>query len=113
MEMGYIYHIIKKSEWQAVKVIRDYKPQSFDVEGFIHCSLADQVAATATRYYLGIPDLIVLKINIQKLKSEIRTEQAPNGSWYPHIYGELNINAVEAEIPLGTAPDGSYQFVTE
>jgi uncharacterized protein (DUF952 family) len=111
--MGYIYHIITMSQWQAAKVIGVYKPQSFDVEGFIHCSMADQVAATATRYYLGVPDLIVIKINIQKLKSEIRTEQAPNGSWYPHIYGELDINAVEAEIPLGSAPDGSYQFVTE
>jgi uncharacterized protein (DUF952 family) len=111
--MGYIYHIITKTEWQGAKVNGVYKPQSFDVEGFIHCSLADQVAATATRYYLGVPDLIVLKINIQKLKSEIRTEQAPNGSWYPHIYGELNMNAVEAEIPLGLAPDGSFLFLTE
>jgi uncharacterized protein (DUF952 family) len=111
--MGYIYHIITMSEWKAAKVIGAYKPHSFDVEGFIHCSLADQVAATATRYYLGVPDLIVLKINTQKLKPEIRTEQAPNGSWYPHIYGELNINAVDAEIPLGFAPDGSYKFVTE
>jgi uncharacterized protein (DUF952 family) len=113
MVMGYIYHIINSKEWQTAKELGSYSPQSFASEGFIHCSLVDQVAATATRYYLGVPDLIVLKINIQKLKSEIRTEQAPNGSWYPHIYGELNINAVEAEIPLGFAPDGSYQFVTE
>ena len=111
--MGYIYHIIKNKEWQTAKESGSYRPPSVDSEGFIHCSLAEQVASTATRYYLGVPDLIVLKINIQKLKSEIRTEQAPNGSWYPHIYGELNINAVEAEIPLGLAPDGSFLFLTE
>jgi uncharacterized protein (DUF952 family) len=111
--MGYIYHITDNKEWQTAKERGSYTPQSIATEGFIHCSLADQVAATATRYYLGVPDLIVLKINIQKLNSEIRTEQASNGSWYPHIYGKLNINAVEDEIPLGLAPDGSYQFVTE
>ncbi len=110
--MEFIYHIINSKEWQTAKELGSYSPQSLATEGFIHCSLADQVAATATRYYLDAPDLIVLKINTQKLKSKIRPEQAPNGSWYPHIYGELNINAVEAEIPLGFAPDGSYQFVT-
>ena len=111
--MGYIYHIITKKEWRTAKELGLYKPPNFEAEGFIHCSLADQVAATATRYYLDVLDLIVLKINIQKLNSEIRTEQAPNGSWYPHIYGELNINAVEAEIPLGFASDGSFQFITK
>jgi uncharacterized protein (DUF952 family) len=113
MVMGYIYHIITSKEWHTAKERGSYSPQSFATEGFIHCSLAEQVAATATRYYLGVPDLIVLKINTQKLKSEIRTEQAPNGSWYPHIYGELNINAVEAEIPLECDPDGSFQFLIE
>ena len=108
--MGYIYHIITNKKWQTAKELGSYRPQSFTVEGFIHCSLAEQVAATAGRYYSGVPDLIVLKINTQKLKSEIRNEEAPNGSWYPHIYGELNINAVDDEMPLGCAPDGSLQF---
>jgi uncharacterized protein (DUF952 family) len=113
MAMGNIYHIINNKESQTAKERGSYRPQSFASEGFIHCSLEEQVAATANRYYLGAPDLIVLEINTQKLKSEIRTEQAPNGNWYPHIYGELNINAVEAEIPLVLSPDGSFQFVPE
>ena len=57
-----------------------------------------------------VPELIVLKVDLGKLKAEIKTEQAPNGDWYPHLYGILNLDAVENVISLQAEPDGTFRF---
>lgn len=108
--MGYIYHITTKSDWSDAQKTGSYTPKGYASEGFIHFSKQEQVAATAARYYSNIPELIVLKVEMGKLKAEIKTEQAPNGDWYPHLYGILNLDAVENVISLQAEPDGTYRF---
>lgn len=108
--MDYIYHIITRTDWQNSLKVGFYEPESIHKEGFIHCSYASQVAGTAGRYYSEDKDLIVLKIETQKLLSEIRVEQGPNGDWFPHIYGPLILGAVVCEMPLVKDPTGRFQF---
>lgn len=108
--MGYIYHITTKSDWADAQKIGYYSPEGFASEGFIHFSKQEQVAATAARYYSTVPELIVLKVDMGKLKAEIKTEQAPNGDWYPHLYGILNMDAVENVISLQAEQDGTFRF---
>ena len=106
----HIYHIISRTDWHKARKLGIYQPESIQKEGFIHCSYAAQVAGTAGRYYSRVKDLIVLKIQVSKLQTEVRVEQGPNGDRFPHIYGNLNLDAVESEISLETNSNGIFQF---
>ena len=66
-------------------------------QGFIHCSFADQVRATADRYYKGRDDIVLLEIDRHKLAAPLKVEDG-----FPHIYGALNRDAVVAVTPYET-----------
>jgi uncharacterized protein (DUF952 family) len=53
------------------------------------------VSAVASRFYAGQSPLVLLTIDIERLRSELRYE-APPGSdeLFPHIYGPLDTDAV-------------------
>lgn len=106
----HIYHILPKKDWQAARKMGSYSPPGYQVEGFIHFSFMDQVADTAGRYYRETPDLLVLKVDTTKVKPEVRVEQAPNGGWFPHLYGILNIDAVSDVLPLTWDSKGDFDF---
>ncbi|MDD5367663.1 MAG: DUF952 domain-containing protein [Anaerolineaceae bacterium] len=92
--MTLIYHITSSDAWHAAQAAGVYRVDSLDSEGFIHTSLAGQVGATASRYYQGRKDLILLVIDENRVKSEVRYELAAIGEVFPHIYGPLNLDAV-------------------
>jgi uncharacterized protein (DUF952 family) len=111
-----IVHIVKHFEWTEAVARGRYAPASLSDEGFIHCSTVAQVVDTANRFYRGNAGLVVLCIDESRLRSELRYE-APLGARgeaagerFPHLYGELNLDAVVrvAELPCGA--DGSFRL---
>jgi len=93
-----------------------YIPSSLRDEGFIHCSSVAQVIDTANRFYRGQDDLILLLIDESQLKAELKYE-APTmdrgesvGELFPHLYGELNVDAVVRVVELPCEVDGSFQL---
>ena len=65
------------------------------IEGFIHCSKAEQVDGVLDRYYKGISGLVKLVIDVTKLNHKLVYELAPSvNQEFPHIYGSINIDAV-------------------
>ena len=93
-----------------------YAPSSLRDEGFIHCSTIAQVIDTANRFYRGQDDLILLFIDESRLKAELKYE-APtkdrgesSGELFPHLYGELNVDAVVRIVELPCEVDGSFQL---
>lgn len=90
-----ILHIIKKEEWETAKLSGVYKNSSLETGGFIHCSLEHQVCGVANKHYNGMEDLLLMYIDENKVSSEVIFEDlyALNEE-YPHIYGELNLDAV-------------------
>ena len=80
-----------------------YRAESLAVEGFIHFSSWAQLAATAGRYYAGIPDLVVLVVDSAAL-DDLRVELSPStGETFPHLYGPLPVPAVVEVLPLEEA----------
>ena len=93
-----------------------YAPASLRDEGFIHCSTLAQVIDTANRFYRGQDDLFVLCIEESLLKAVLKYE-APrmdhgesSGELFPHLYGELNLDAVVRVAKLPREADGSFQL---
>jgi uncharacterized protein (DUF952 family) len=108
-----IYHIATAADWARAQRDERYTTSTRDrtlaEEGFIHASAAEQVAAVANAFYRGVPDLIVLVIDPDRVGAEIRYELVA-GSSYPHIYGPLNTDAVVGTRPLEPGPDGAFTF---
>jgi len=105
----FIYHILPRSDWAKAQASGIYEPESLTTEGFIHCSLSDQVIRVANAYYAGQKDLLLLRIDMGKLVHEVRYEDLlDEGECFPHIYGGLNLSAVTAICPLGSDQQGKF-----
>jgi len=90
-----LFHITSKREVSEAARTGEYEPVAFVREGFIHCSYAHQVLATANRIFRGRDDLVVLEIDPAALDCRVLDENLEGGSeLYPHIYGRLKMSAV-------------------
>jgi uncharacterized protein (DUF952 family) len=110
-----ILHIVKRGEWELAVSQGTYAPDSLRTEGFIHCSTQAQMIDTANRFYRGQRDLVVLFIDESRLTAELKYEApaTPHDEaardLFPHLYGELNVEAVVRVIELPCKADGSFQ----
>ena len=103
-----IYHIAVASEWSP-----DggdwYVPTGFEDEGFVHCSTASQIVASASRHFSGRSDLVLLTIDEALLRARVVWEDSHlTGIEFPHIYGPVNRDAVVGVSALVSGPDGGF-----
>jgi uncharacterized protein (DUF952 family) len=90
-----IFHIATRDAWDAAARAGEYRADTLETEGFIHCSEAHQVAAVANARFRGREDLVLLWVDPARVRAEIKYEDASDGSGkFPHIYGPLNTDAV-------------------
>jgi acetyl esterase/lipase len=98
---GEILRITTRSEWEDARAEGEYRGDTLKSEGFIHCSTPEQLPWVAESFYKGRTGLVVLRIDPEKLKSPLKWESPPNlGERFPHIYGQLNLDAVVGIAPL-------------
>jgi uncharacterized protein (DUF952 family) len=107
--MQRVYHLVVPSTWEKDPTM-DYWADSLTTEGFIHCSLADQVAGSANRFYAGADDLLLLEIDPARLTSPLRHEPAGSGELFPHVYGSINRSAVVAVHAMMRDGNGQWVF---
>jgi uncharacterized protein (DUF952 family) len=113
--MTFIYHIATAAAWAQAQRDGQYTRSTLDrtlaQEGFIHASTAAQVTRVANAFYRGVPDLLLLVIDPDRLDAEVRYEPVPGQPQpYPHIYGPLNLGAVVQTRPFRPDPDGQFSF---
>ncbi|MEK7409920.1 MAG: DUF952 domain-containing protein, partial [Actinomycetota bacterium] len=115
-----IYHLTTHQGWNARS--STYEHPSLRSEGFIHCSTLHQLISVANRFYLDTSEAIVLVIDPKRLISHVRWEppRHPDGSptepvhfLYPHIFGEINSDAVIDAIDMTRDPHGRYRLPAE
>jgi glutathione S-transferase len=106
-----IYHLALGDEWREARGEGSYRRstlgRSLDEEGFIHCSFADQVQATADRFYGGRNDVVLLEVDPARVRSEIRVENLDGGDvMFPHLYGPVPVAAVVRATQVERGADG-------
>jgi uncharacterized protein (DUF952 family) len=111
----FIYHIAAAADWEQAQRDGQYTMSTHGLtlaeQGYIHASTAGQVALVANAVYQGVPDLMLLVIDPERVGSEIRYEPVPGQDRpYPHIYGPLNTDAVVEARPFRPGPDGEFSF---
>lgn len=99
-----IIRITSKKHWKAANSKGFYRAFDYEQEGFIHASSFEQVEETANLHYAGQTDLVLLIIDTNLVNAPVKWEHsAKRGQDFPHIYGDLNLEAVVEvrEFPLG------------
>jgi uncharacterized protein (DUF952 family) len=89
-----LFHICRREEWDQQKPEPDYRPSTFEKEGFIHCCLQGQLEGVRGRYFRNINDLLLLVIDDQMLTSPVKFEASVNGEQFPHVFGPINKTAI-------------------
>jgi uncharacterized protein (DUF952 family) len=111
--MNTILHITLADRWTKAKNLGSYRSDTLATEGFIHCSTLAQVVGSANRFFTGLQDVIILVVDRDRVTSEIRDEGVDPTNLFPHIYGELNIDAVIKAVDLETDIDGLFLMPKE
>ena len=112
-----IFHITSKSEWKEAQQRGEYVAPSLATEGFIHCSTEKQVLHVANAFYHGQNDLVLLKLDEEKISPEIKWEPPAGGpalgisdsDKFPHIFGPINLTAVASVLDF--EPDSAGLFI--
>lgn len=106
-----LFRLIRAADWMAAAAEGVFTGSETDrADGFIHLSTAEQVEGTAERWYPGLDDLMVLTVDRDALKSPVKMEVSSRGTFYPHLYGPLRLEAVMAAEPVVRDGEGRYRF---
>lgn len=116
--MGVIYHIALPDDWKQAQHDGEYRMstrgRTLEQQGFIHAGRQHQVAPVANAIYRGDDEPLILVIDEDRVKPDVRYELVPG--WddpFPHIYGPLNLDAVTGTLPLKRDADGRFIFDVE
>ena len=108
MNLKYIYKIIDKNEWALAKDKGVYLGSKKDLEdGYIHFSEQFQIAGTLEKFFKGQENLLLLKINTDKLE-HLLWEQASDGNMFLHLYSPLEMNNLIEEYEINKDDKGNF-----
>lgn len=109
--MTMIYKICPAVLWRAAERDGVFRGAPVDLaDGFIHFSTATQVQDTAARHFAGQDDLVLVRIEADKLGDCLKWEPSRGGALFPHLYGTLNTAAADRIEPLPLRGDGTHAF---
>lgn len=104
-----IFHIVNKNDWENASDEKSYRSDSLTYEGFIHCSPLEKIPDALNNFFKGRKDLILISIDESKVRSVIIWEDLYGHNFdFPHIYGELNLDAVVKITKIKNGTDGIF-----
>lgn len=95
--------------WQNQQQEQPYSGDTLSSEGFIHCTAEpDRLLTVANTWYQQTSgDWLILCIDEQLVEAELRWEEN-HGHIFPHVYGPLNLNAVQSVFPFPRLANGEF-----
>lgn len=79
-------------------------------DGYIHLSTAEQLRGTLDKHFAGQEGLWLAAVDLDALGDAVKWEESRVGQLFPHIYGDLPLDAVTAYSELHYEPDGSLRL---
>lgn len=111
MNSSPIFHFCSKESWQEALRSGCYSGSALDRrDGFIHFSAPSQVRETARMHLAGVAGLVLLEVDAAALGPALRWETSRDGEAFPHLYGELPVDAVTEAFDLLLGDDGLHVF---
>ena len=63
------------------------------------------MAETAAKHFAGATDLVLVAVEAARLGPALHWEPSRGGALFPHLYGELGLDAVLWSRPLASVAD--------
>ncbi len=103
-----LYKILTAEQWARAPVEARVPWAPVDEQdGFVHLSAVSQVRETARRHFAGQSALVLLAIEPARLSpGALRWELSRGGALFPHVYGDIPLDAVERVHPLEPVGEG-------
>ncbi|HKZ44591.1 MAG TPA: DUF952 domain-containing protein [Anaerolineales bacterium] len=107
-----IYHICKIIDWENANIASEYRADSLESEGLIHCSTSTQVPRVLNSFYKGQQDLALLVIDLSRLEPQVKWEPGLDkpDELFPHVFGPINLDAIDRTITLPINADGNFKI---
>jgi uncharacterized protein (DUF952 family) len=104
-----IYKICTDAEWREAQRDGVYRGSSVDRrDGFIHFSTAAQAAETAAKHFAEQSDLMLIAVEAAALGEKLKWEPSRGGALFPHLYGDLPLDAVQSVVPIPLGANGRH-----
>jgi uncharacterized protein (DUF952 family) len=97
--MGELFHVVTPDELANATTLGYYRPASLESDGFVHLSEAAHLSETIARHFVGVVDLVVLRLDASTL-GEVRYEDLYGHGVFPHLYGPVPLDAVLSIDPV-------------
>jgi uncharacterized protein (DUF952 family) len=111
MAPSLIYHMCRRTEWEAARAAGAYRGSSQDIaDGFIHFSTAAQIRESARKHRAGQRELVLVTVDPARLGAALKWEPSRDGALFPHLYGMLPMEAVVKVDPLPLGSEGQHVF---
>lgn len=104
------YKVLTKDQMDALEH-GTFKGAPVDLaDGYIHLSTASQLQETLEKHFAGQADLWLAAVDLDALGDTVKWEVSRGGALFPHIYGELTLDAVTAYSELHYEPNGALRL---
>lgn len=111
--MTLIYKLLDAPSWMAAQAAGVFKGSAVDArDGFIHFSDAAQAQETARLHFKGACDLVLLSVESTRFGEALKWEASRGGALFPHLYGDLPVDAVIEARALELDADGVARLGT-
>jgi len=106
--MPKVYKIATRTDWDAALRSGQFEGAAIDLrDGYIHLSTAAQAQETARLHFAGQAGLVLLRIDAAALGAALQWEASRGGQLFPHLYGALDCQLVEAATEIVLGADGT------
>lgn len=106
-----IYKIVSTDEWAPARESGRFGGAAIDLaDGYIHFSTASQVAETLHKHFAGQDNLLLIGIDPAPLGEALVYEPSRGGDLFPHLYGELDLEAVLFERAIARDGEGHHSL---
>ena len=88
----YVYKVLTQDEWEKASMDGYINTALDAMDGFVHLSLAKQLALTIHSYFNQYERLVLLQIETDKLCDRLVFEESGSNERdgkFPHLYGKL------------------------
>ena len=95
--MKYAYKVLTQDEWEKACMDGYINTALDDIDGFVHFSLAKQLALTIRSYFDQYETLVLLQIETDKLCDKLVYEESGSNERdgkFPHLYGKLTMEDI-------------------
>jgi uncharacterized protein (DUF952 family) len=109
--MPSIYKIVPASLWREAEREGVFRGAAADLaDGYIHFSTAAQVEDTAAKHLAGQSNLLLVRVESERLGDKLKWEPSRGGALFPHLYGAMLFADIAEVAPLPLGSDGRHRF---